>query len=345
MNRGELRDAVETLQNLLIARATGSVASDPDYQDFRAQVLGEPALRDLLPPFLRTARDLAQFWAYIKRDFSRYDERREHIWAAFRPVLDFLEKPEGTPPPPEQASESLASLVDVPEPEPQELKPIRAFISYSTKDKVAAGRVKDFLASYGLECFLAHEDLQVSEEWKERILEELLRCNIFIPLLSKNFRDSDWAPQEIGVISGRKAVAVVPISLDGTVPYGFISSIQGRIIPQAGLTEELIVLPLLKRFPRLIIPGMIKRVKDAGSYRGGEAALRPLAPYFNTLTDPELIALMDAAIENSQVWSAGECRNQLLPQLIATNGSRIPSEKLKALSYQIEKNRWYPAEA
>src|SRR5688572_27434145 len=103
---------------------------------------------------------------------------------------------------------------------------MRAFISYSTKDKHWAGAVKLALSTYGFEGFLAHEDLQVSDIWKSKILDELQRCSVFVPLLSAAFRASDYAPQEIGVIAARTDVHVMPISIDETCAYGFISHIQ-----------------------------------------------------------------------------------------------------------------------
>lgn len=68
-----------------------------------------------------------------------------------------------------------------------DLQCICAFISYSTKEKAYSADVKRILEEYGVDCFLAHEDLVVSEEWKHRILEELRRCNVFIPLLKRPF--------------------------------------------------------------------------------------------------------------------------------------------------------------
>jgi len=342
MTRHEIQKAAEVLQDILIARATGQPASDQDYRRVRMELIAEPSVRALLPDFVRTARDLEQFWAYVKPAYARYAERRDHIWSAFRPLFGFIETPEGTAPPAQDASSSLASVIEgVPASEPNVTC---AFISYSTKDKLSAVAVRDLMQSYGIECFLAHDDLQVSEEWKERILEELLRCQIFVPLLSKSFRESDWAPQEIGVISGRPGVAIVPLSLDGTVPFGFISNIQGRRIPQEGPTADLILMPLLKRWPRLILSGMIKQVREAGSYRGAEAAMSPLVPYFGELTDPELLALIDVSIENDQVWSAEQCRVEFLPKLIALHRGRIPQPKLTVLEYQLENNRRYYGE-
>ena len=81
---------------------------------------------------------------------------------------------------------------------------MRAFISYSTDDKKHAGAVKVALDEIKIESFLAHDDLHVSEEWKERILKELKKCDIFVPLLSEAFKRSDWCGQETGILVNRR---------------------------------------------------------------------------------------------------------------------------------------------
>jgi len=129
---------------------------------------------------------------------------------------------------------------------------MKAFISYSTKDKHAAASVKKALANSDIDCFMAHDDLHVSEKWKDRILEELLNCDIFIPLLSRNFKESEWAPQEIGIITARPDVPVVPLSLDGTIPFGFISHIQSQRLATNGLDIATVLNPISKTHPRLL---------------------------------------------------------------------------------------------
>src|ERR1700733_5688190 len=104
---------------------------------------------------------------------------------------------------------------------------ITAFISYSHKDRKDSAEAKAVLAEVGIEAFLAHDDLLVSEEWRERIIEELQRCDIFVPLLSANFLESKWASQEVGFIISRPDVAIAPVSIDGTPPFGFISHVHG----------------------------------------------------------------------------------------------------------------------
>lgn len=57
---------VEELQNLLIAQATGGDGDNSDYVRLRSELLGDPLTQEALPRFVRTCRDLSQFWQYIK---------------------------------------------------------------------------------------------------------------------------------------------------------------------------------------------------------------------------------------------------------------------------------------
>jgi hypothetical protein len=59
---------------------------------------------------------------------------------------------------------------------------VRAFISYAHHDRGFAGQAQRLLAAVGIDAFLAHEDLEVSEEWRGRLLQELGRCHLFVQL-------------------------------------------------------------------------------------------------------------------------------------------------------------------
>ena len=65
-------EKVTYLVNLLIARATGEVASEEDYTKLRTELLRKKLLKDLLPPWIRTHRNLGSFWGFIKEKFSTY---------------------------------------------------------------------------------------------------------------------------------------------------------------------------------------------------------------------------------------------------------------------------------
>ncbi len=219
-----------------------------------------------------------------------------------------------------------------------------AFISYSHADRQYGAQAKAVLTEVGIGSFLAHEDLEVSDEWRECILAELRRCDIFVPLLSANFVASRWAPQEAGFIISRPEVAIAPLSIDGTTPFGFLSHLQSRLIPKEGITRQLLVEPLARRIPRKILPGLIRIASDAGSFRSAETRMAPLVPLFPIMTPDEAQALAEASVRNGQIWSAGLCRTEYLPELIRTQGEKIDPKTLRVLRYQVENDGWYNEE-
>lgn len=206
----------------------------------------------------------------------------------------------------------------------------RAFVSYSVERKSAGAAVKACLTEFGYECFLAHDDLRVSEEWKHRILDELSVADVFVALLSKEFMASKWCGQELGFIVSRPQVLVIPLSLDGTTPYGFIEHLQGSKVPKnnlAAVLEEV----LFRKRPRQMVPAQVERVRNAGSFRTAEALVLPLVPHFEQFDDEEVDAFARAVAQNGQVWDAADCRNDYIPRFVRVNGSRISAEAAQEL--------------
>jgi hypothetical protein len=201
-----------------------------------------------------------------------------------------------------------------------------AFISYSNVDRDMAHATKEALREFGIAGFLAHEDLQVSEEWRNAIIEELKVVAIFVALLSENFSASEWCAQEVGYIISRAEVLIVPLSLDGTVPGGFISTLQSKRVRSLGDVAIILRDVLFKKRPRLMIPRWIERVRNAGTWRGAEALVEPLVPYFPTFTASETRTFMEAALGNNQVWDAGLIRTTILPAFAREHWRDIPRE-------------------
>jgi hypothetical protein len=201
----------------------------------------------------------------------------------------------------------------------------RAFVSYSVEKKEAGGAVKACLGRFGYECFLAHEDLHVSEEWKHRILEELGAADVFVALLSKEFMASKWCSQELGFIISRPEVLAVPLSLDGTMPYGFIEHLQGIMVNKRNL-DTILEEVLYRKRPRQMIPAQIARVRSAGSFRAAEAAVLPLVLHFAQFTDEDVDGFARAVAANNEVWDAGLCASKYIPQFVKVNGTRLSHE-------------------
>lgn len=95
----------------------------------------------------------------------------------------------------------------------------RLFISHLTDDKQAATNLNTCIKSYGIDCFVAHEDIRVSREWQTEIENALFTMDALCAIVTKDFKKSDWCDQEVGIALGQKK-PVLPIS-KGDVPYGF----------------------------------------------------------------------------------------------------------------------------
>jgi hypothetical protein len=104
------------------------------------------------------------------------------------------------------------------------LAPIELFISHSSINKKFASQLSDELLPYGIEGFVAHEDIAVNQEWQLQIEVHLNNCNAFLFISDEDSSNSFWCNQEIGWACGLKK----PIFCiwHGVPPKGFISKIQ-----------------------------------------------------------------------------------------------------------------------
>jgi hypothetical protein len=218
-------------------------------------------------------------------------------------------------------------------------------MSYATRDKKIAAGVSDILANFGIKSFMAHEDIRVSEEWRQKILDELKVIDIFIPVLSVAFKGSDWAPQEIGLACSRPEVLIVPLYIDETIPFGFISHLQGKSISEGNIPLAFVIQPILEKFKKKMIPSVIEHLRVAGSFRYAESVMELIVPHFRKLTQQQVGTLIDISIKNNQIWSANKCSNEFLPELIKIHRKKIAPDKRTILEYQLENGEPYRSPA
>jgi hypothetical protein len=221
---------------------------------------------------------------------------------------------------------SMPSLRPVPAP-----PVVRAFLSYSTVDRHRAADIKKALAEFGIECFMAHDDIGVSEEWRNRIILELKRMNVFVPILSANFTESKWTSQEVGFAISREDVVVcVPVALDDTIPYGFLSPYQGKPLPNP-VDADFFTPALGARVPRVVVSRLIQELAASRSFRSAERNFEALVPYFDRLTTDEAGAIATAATTNNQIWDAADCRTTHIPRFLAENRHHLPPAMVSQL--------------
>lgn len=176
---------------------------------------------------------------------------------------------------------------------------MRAFLSYQTADKAVAGEVKKILDLLSVDSFLAHEDIEVSAEWRLAIIQELMVSDLFIPILSKNYYDSIWCKQESGMAAYR-GIPIVPLSIDASIPEGFIAHIQStKIDPKAPQLTDL--LPGLARHNvKTVIDTLIPIIAKSGGYRIAESNFELILPYLAKATKKQIVELLNASTANKQ---------------------------------------------
>lgn len=197
---------------------------------------------------------------------------------------------------------------------------IRAFISYSIEDRLLAGCLRDELKRYGILPFIAHDDIQLSEEWLKRIESEILSCDAFFPILTNNFRRSKWTDHEVGIAVAHKK-AIFPLNAE-LMPYGFLSRYQGselkyrvnrRIFPDeeycniedSSIFRIIDAIDYRKSLQTQFTNGLVQALKKINGFRRAEKIIKYLET--KNLTAQQVNKIIEHAIENNQVHSAYGC--------------------------------------
>ena len=98
-------------------------------------------------------------------------------------------------------------------------------MSHLASRKEEVHGLSNMLKQFGFACFVAHDAIEPSREWRREIERALDSCDVLVAYVTPEFFASHWTDQEIGWALGR-GVAAIPISVDGETPRGFIGSYQ-----------------------------------------------------------------------------------------------------------------------
>lgn len=106
------------------------------------------------------------------------------------------------------------------------MRQLKVFISYSSQDKSLGGLFKQCFVDYaGFSVFLAHEDIAPALEWEFKMIKNLKEADVIIPLITDNYRASEFTDQELGMALAWNKI-IIPIKLSDINPYGFIKKYQ-----------------------------------------------------------------------------------------------------------------------
>ena len=190
---------------------------------------------------------------------------------------------------------------------------MKVFLSHSSLDKELAGQVKVELAYYGLEVFLAHEDIEPLAEWSDVIFAELKACDVFIPILTENFNGSAWTDQETGIAYvGKKLIIPLKVAVD---PHGFIASIQALRLHvgnvKAACKRVVEIIASKPGFGDLFRDALIRKFGGSGSYNGAGNNIRLLLS-FEGYTSAQVREMVNFTIANEQINQSGSAHRKLL---------------------------------
>ena len=113
---------------------------------------------------------------------------------------------------------------------------LRLFVSHLATYRAFVAELQTALLDFGISGFVAHNDIEPTQDWQTQIETALATCDALVALLHPDFHVSNWTDQEIGFAMGR-GVPTYAVRF-GQDPYGFI----GRFQAFNGNAKQAIVL-------------------------------------------------------------------------------------------------------
>lgn len=196
------------------------------------------------------------------------------------------------------------------------------FISYSSKNKQYCDEIKNSLKQIGLEGFLAHEDINISREWENEILNQLKQSDIFIALLSDDFKKSDYCSQEVGMTL-QKGAMIIPLSIDGTESFGFLSKYQSKPFNNISQMQE----EIINYYPHAMISILIKHLSNfeyGWDYNKCNKILRLIRTVINKFDNEQINEFVKVVINNNQLQ--GEDGKPILEEFYNTHKDNISED-------------------
>ena len=212
---------------------------------------------------------------------------------------------------------------------------VKAFMSYQTSDKAVAARIAALLKSMSIDAFMAHEDIDVSHQWRAELLRQLKLADVFIAILSANYLTSAWCVQESGIAAFRE-LTIIALSTDGTIPPGFLGEFQGIRIDPGAPTLKSLLPGLANRNVVFTIDKLVEKFGHSGSYRTAEDNFVLLEPFLDRASKKQKVSLLTLSAHNSQIFDAGGC-HIYLPPIVKTHGKFMRPEDLAKLRQEFSK--------
>lgn len=174
----------------------------------------------------------------------------------------------------------------------------RVFLSHKTEDKIQTAKLKRDLSIYGIDCFVAHEDIEPTEEWAKEIESALFSADACVALMTENYHNSYWTDHEIGCAYGLQ-IPVIPVRL-GCDPYGIIARYQAIRSTWTDLKIDLMKV-LLKRDEVKL--SLISAIRNSPSYNASNS-IASLFPLIDSFPEDNIDNLIEAWAKSHEAYGS-----------------------------------------
>lgn len=203
---------------------------------------------------------------------------------------------------------------------------MRLFISYSNADRELAGNIKTHLQQeYGFNVFLAHDDIQPTREWEEEILSSLSSCDVFIPIITEHFYDSEWTDQETGFALGRD-ILIISIKF-GKNPRGFLKKYQAYNHRNVESTYKKILKIIVENadLSEAALDSLLRKFGESNSYDSAGNRIYLLLEFESKLSTSQKNEILNLAASNRQIRESNRAKSRLR-RFIAENEGELEDE-------------------
>ena len=207
---------------------------------------------------------------------------------------------------------------------------LRVFISHTHHIKPDVTQLAKMLDNCGMTTFVSHTDIEPTREWQREIEKALSTMDLFLAILTEEFKSSNWCGQEIGFAFAR-GIYIIPIRLqaiNGIDPYGFIAKNQALMSNWNEMPYKIIkTLSADTNMFARIFTEYVNKISTSKSYDQSNSLSKYL-PIFQTLTIEQADALVEAFNKNDQVYRS----YGFTSRTPATNGHSNIAEHLTRLT-------------
>lgn len=192
--------------------------------------------------------------------------------------------------------------------------PLRVFLSHIHAHRHFVGQVRERLRDgFGVDAFVAHDDIDPSKPWREAIKEGLGTCHAFVAFMHDGFHTSAWCDQEAGWALGR-SVPIIPVRPAGfnrgATMDGFLEENQDVLLDKAvedvpRWTASQIVATLLRRTEthQLTVRSLGEAFVSSRSYGQTRTLWGIIAA--QPVIEPDTLRRLEYGVQtNSQVYDA-----------------------------------------